>query len=279
MSYFTDPPRLPVIDLAPFEIGNPWRDSVAAQLDWAAAEFGIFRVINHGIDPAVSDTLLTLTRSYFGRRMTCERRARSPAGPGSDAAEELYFDEAFARDDLGALAALCAGDRDVFFELPGLRDVVRDYIAGVKGLAHRLVTSFARGLHLGDPYFFDRYAGDAGLRVVTGFEALTSANGRPALLTILGYDERAQLEVSDGRRMIDVPPVPGALVCAVGESLEVLTEGRYRSAFFRLVSPGGQAAVAAPFYFGTGTGIGVGAQVARELRTDQAAHAETARAA
>src|SRR5579872_1184021 len=99
MSYFTDPPRLPVIDLAPFEIGNPWRDSVAAQLDWAAAEFGIFRVINHGIDPAVSESLLMLSRSYFGRRLTCERRS------SADPAEELYFDAAFARDDLGALAA------------------------------------------------------------------------------------------------------------------------------------------------------------------------------
>lgn len=277
MSYFTDPPRLPVIDLAPFEIGNPWRDSVAAQLDWAAAEFGIFRVINHGIDSAVSESLLRLTRSYFGRRMTCERRARSPEGPGAGQAEELYFDEAFARDALGALSALCADDRDVFFELPGLRDIVRDYIAGVKGLAHRLVTSFARGLHLGDPYFFDRYAGDAGLRVVTGFEALTAANGRPALLTILGYEERAQLEVGDGRRIIVAPPVPGALVCAVGESLEVLTEGRYKSARYRLVSPERQAAVAAPFYFGTGAGIGsgsgVGAQVGRELRTEETARA------
>lgn len=271
MSYFIDTPRLPVIDLALFEIGNPWRDSVAAQLDWAAAEFGIFRVINHGIDPAVSDSLLLLSRGFFGRRQACERRSGDAPAAIADPAEELYFDADFARDDAHALAALCARDRDVFFQLPGLRDVVRDYIAGVTGLAHRLMTSFARGLHLGDPYFFDRYSGDAGLRVVNGFAALTSANARPALLTILDHDERTQLEVSDGGRMLDAPAVPGGLVCAVGEPLELLTGGRYRSASYRLVSAAGRAAAAAPFYFGMG--IGADMRAVHELRPEETARA------
>ncbi len=58
MSPIADSPRLPVIDLSLFDAGDPWRDHVAAQVDWAASEFGLFYVIGHGIEPAVIDSLL-----------------------------------------------------------------------------------------------------------------------------------------------------------------------------------------------------------------------------
>src|SRR5215831_2389457 len=45
---FRDKPRLPIVDLSLFELGDPWRDHLAAQLDWAASEFGCFYVVGHG---------------------------------------------------------------------------------------------------------------------------------------------------------------------------------------------------------------------------------------
>ncbi len=60
MITFLDPPRLPTIDLSLFDIGDPWRDHVAAQVDWAASTFGLFQILGHGVDPALIDTLLEL---------------------------------------------------------------------------------------------------------------------------------------------------------------------------------------------------------------------------
>jgi isopenicillin N synthase-like dioxygenase len=60
MSSLADPPRLPLIDFSLFDIGGTWRDQVAAQVDWAASEFGLFYVIGHGIEAGLIDSVLPL---------------------------------------------------------------------------------------------------------------------------------------------------------------------------------------------------------------------------
>ena len=75
MTVFTDSPRLPTIDLSLFDLGDPWRDHVGAQIDWAAAEFGIFRILGHGIDRGLLDSMVTFSRRYFARADTAERPA------------------------------------------------------------------------------------------------------------------------------------------------------------------------------------------------------------
>jgi isopenicillin N synthase-like dioxygenase len=227
MTHFTDEPRLPVIDLAPYEIGNPWRNHVAAQVDWAATEFGIFRVTQHGIDQGLIDSLGSLSRRFVARESAAERR-----------------------------------------RLPDFRDVVHDYSTQIKGLAHRLMTSFARGLHLDDTYFVDRYTGDAAsqLQIDCGSATDSEAGGQPgALLTLLHHDELAKLQVRHGAagRALEVPHLPGALICAVGECLERLSGGRYPRARYRLVGAAGRAALAMPFHFGTGIGADAREQHAR----------------
>ncbi len=223
MTHFTDAPRLPVIDLAPFEIGNPWREHVAAQIDWAAAEFGIFRIVNHGIEPGLSDCLVKLSRRLLARERTAGERA--------------------------AFAAL--GD---FAEQLGFRDVVRDYVAGVTGLAHRLMTSVARGLHLGDPYFMDRLTGNANLEFRLAAGPTGARPNEPTLLSLLDHDASTGLEVRHRGRIIEVPHLPGALICAVGESLEHLAASRYRVASYRLTGQAGNDflndSLALSFHFG-----------------------------
>src|ERR1700761_8613037 len=124
MISFIDPPRLPSIDLSLFDIGDPWRDHVAAQVDWAASSFGLFQILGHGVDPALIESMMELGRKYV-------------------AVEE------------GA----SAGRNDVPADLPGFHDTIREYTATMTGLGHRLMTTMARGLRLEDSYFVDRYSG------------------------------------------------------------------------------------------------------------------------
>ena len=65
MVAFVDPPRLPVIDFAPFESGGSFRDHVAAQIDWAASEFGFFYIVGHRVDLSAIERLLSLSRTFF----------------------------------------------------------------------------------------------------------------------------------------------------------------------------------------------------------------------
>ena len=53
-------------------------------------------------------------------------------------------------------------------------------------------------------------------------------------------------------RLIDVPHLPGPLICAVGESLELLTASHYRVAPYRLVGQAGNDSLGLSFHFGAG---------------------------
>lgn len=198
MISYIDPPRLPIIDLSLFDIGDPWRDHVAAQVDWAASSFGMFQIVGHGVDTALIETLLELGGKYIRH--------------GSD-------------------------------QLPGFHDTVHEYTTTMTGLGHKLMTTMARGLHLDDSFFVDRYSGNP----VTSLwirERLVSLEGTAladvddnadrGLLTIVKLGEAEVQQVQLDGRWLDVLAQPGALLCHVGPVLERLTQGHYVSAAHRL---------------------------------------------
>jgi isopenicillin N synthase-like dioxygenase len=200
MISYIDPPRLPTIDLSLFDIGDPWRDHVAAQVDWAASSFGMFQILGHGVDSALIDTLLELGGKYIRH--------------GTD-------------------------------QLPGFHDTVREYTTTMTGLGHKLMTTMARGLHLDDSFFVDRYSGDpvTSLRIRERLVSLEGASpadshdgANRGLLTIVKLGETEGQQVQFDGRWLDVLAQPGALLCYVGPVLERLTQGHYVSAAHRLSS-------------------------------------------
>jgi isopenicillin N synthase-like dioxygenase len=174
-SSFRDPPRLPVIDLSLFELGDPWRDQVAAQIDWAASELGFFYVIGHGVEPSVIDSLLELSRSFFRLRDEVKLRIHMSRGGSAwrgyfpvggeltsgrpDLKEGLYFGEELPEEDARVRSGVPLHGRNLFPDMPGFRRATLDYMQALTGLGHRLMSSMGRALRLGDTYFVDRYTG------------------------------------------------------------------------------------------------------------------------
>jgi len=206
MISFSDPPRLPTIDLSLFDVGDPWRDHVAAQVDWAASTFGLFQILGHGVDPALIDTLLELGEKYV------------------------------------ALEGVGAG-RGAHADLPGFYDTVHEYATSMTGLGHKLMTTMARGLRLADSFFVDRYSGNPvtalhihDYPVLLSDERSTAAtsDGDRGLLTIVKLGSSGGQQAQLAGQWIDIPAVPHALLCYVGPMLEQLTDGHYVSAAHRL---------------------------------------------
>jgi isopenicillin N synthase-like dioxygenase len=208
-----DVSSVPTIDLSLFDIGDPWRDHVAAQIDSAAHTRGVFQILGHGVDVGLLETLLELGGKYLHRLPRSER-----AVP----------------------------------DLPEFQDTVREYTTAMTGLGHKLMAALARGLRLDDGFFADNYTGNPTTALRIGGYPVTPAPtvGRPyvkdaadrGLLTIAqpGGPEGGQQVRLDGR-WIDVPPLPGALLCCVEPMLERLTHGHYVSAAHRLsLSEGGE---------------------------------------
>ena len=70
------------------------------------------------------------------------------------------------------------------------------------------------------------------------------------LLTLLAQDHHGGLEVRalDGA-WLDVGPTPGLLICNLGDMLERLTGGRYRSTPHRVRNTSGESRLSFPYFF------------------------------
>jgi isopenicillin N synthase-like dioxygenase len=279
VSSLFDSPHVPVIDFGPFEAGGAWREHVAAQVDWAASEFGFFYVVGHGIDLRAIDRLVELSRTFFQQDAEVKQRIRMSRGGRAwrgyfpvggeltsgrpDRKEGIYFGEELPEGDPRVRAGTPLHGCNLFPELPGFRDAVLEYMTELTGLGHHIMSAIARGLHLEDYYFYDHYTGNPTKLFRIFHYPPAPLDHEPddrgvgehtdyGLLTLLYQDEVGGLQVKLESDWIDVPYVPGSFVVNVGDMLERLTSGRYASALHRVVNRSGQSRISMPFFFDPG---------------------------
>lgn len=82
---------------------------------------------------------------------------------------------------------------------------------------------------------------------------LTVAIGRHSdvsTLTVLLQDETGGLYVraEDGERWIHMPPVPGSLVINIGDAMQIMSNGRYKSVEHRVTANGSKVRVSVPIF-------------------------------
>jgi isopenicillin N synthase-like dioxygenase len=305
-----EPPRLPVIDLSLFDLGDPWRSQVAAQIDAASTEFGCFCVVGHGIDVGVVEPLMAAGRRFFATEDAVQRRAQvahhARAGQGAFApVEELalrrsdlksFFFEAQLTLANAHVTAATSGLRQSFLpDVPGLRDPVLDYMRTLTGLSHKLMAMLARGLRLEDSYFVDRYTGSpiTSFRVLhypqvtderSGAEYSTHGREEPGLLTLLKHDTGGGLELKYREHWLELPTLPNSFICNLGRALARLTNGRYASSAHRVRNSTQTHRLTMAFCFDPAPNVtlepiaGVGATVSRPQAADgeDAAHRQIA---
>jgi isopenicillin N synthase-like dioxygenase len=306
-SRINSPPRLPVIDLSLFELGDPWRSQVAAEIDAASSEFGCFIVVGHGIDVGVVEPLMAAGRRFFAteeavkRREQVESHARARHDDYSPVEElaarsadlrNLSFEAQLALGNDHVRSATSVARLSFLPDVPGMREPVLDYMRSLSGLSHKLMALLARGLRLADSYFVDRYTGSPATsfrirhypQVANERAAANPAvgAGEPGFLTLLKQDVGGGLELNYRQRWVALPSVPNSFICNLGQALARLTNGRYVSSAHRMRNSTRTHRLSMAFCFEPSVTAalepiaGVGPSVARAGAADEGANASAA---
>ncbi len=269
--------HVPVVDVSQWVSAGPGRAAVADELGRACRECGFFYVVGHGISPQLCTQLETLSQQFFQlpleEKMTISMVAGGRAWRGyfpvgneltsgkPDQKEGLYFGSELGVDHPAVRARTPLHGPNLFPAIPGFRQTVLDYLAALTRLGHQLMSALAVSLGLDAEYFARQYTGDP----LVLFRIFNYPYTGPAptgdvawgvgehtdygLLTILRQDDAGGLQVKSQAQWIDAPPIADSFICNIGDMLDRLTRGIYRSTPHRVLNRAGRDRLSFPFFF------------------------------
>ena len=266
---------VPLIDVAPLVNRATERTHVAEQIGTACRECGFFYVVGHSVEESLCRKLETLSRSFFDQsesqkmRIAMSRGGRAwrgyfPVGGEltsgkPDRKEGLYFGAELAANHPAVLAGKLLHGPNLFPDMPDFRETVLRYIDSLTQLGHTLMSGISLGLGLAEDYFEKRYTRDPLILFrIFNYPPVTESGSMPwgvgehtdyGLLTILRQDDTGGLQVKSRAGWIDAPPIPGSFVCNIGDMLDRLTRGIYRSTPHRVVNASRRNRLSFPFFF------------------------------
>lgn len=257
--------------------GDAAIDAVAEQIDQACREVGFFGITGHGIDPALQDRLESTAQRFFTQpdeaKDEIAMRHAGPAWRGwfpvggeltsgtPDRKEGLYFGADHEDEHPRVAAGTPLHGRNRFpVDGADLRSAVGDWLQAVRGVADAVMRGIAVGLGMPATWFEQHLTADPTVL----FRIFHYPPGDPdetgqwgvgehtdyGLLTLLAQDHHGGLQVLavDGG-WIDVAPTPGVIICNLGDMLERLTAGRYRSTPHRVRNTTAEGRLSFPYFF------------------------------
>ena len=273
--------ELPIIDVAPRVAGAGDQEGVAAAMGKACRENGFFYVIGHGVGEDLNRRLEELSHRFFAQDVETKLEIRMalagkawrgyfPVGDEltsgkPDVKEGLYFGSQLSEEDPRVRAGLPLHGPNLFpAGIPGFGDTILEYMAALTNLGHALMRGVALSLGLEPGYFRERFMADplTLFRIFHYPPVTVKADAEErwgvgehtdyGVLTILKQDDVGGLQVRTRSRWIDAPPVPHSFVCNIGDMLDRLTCGLYRSTPHRVRNVSGRSRLSFPFFFDPG---------------------------
>ncbi|MEV1239943.1 isopenicillin N synthase family dioxygenase [Nonomuraea sp. NPDC050022] len=263
--------ELPVIDISPL-LSSKDRGAVAEWIGAACRDSGFFYVSGHGVSPELVARLDAAARRFFElpvevkNEISMERGGRAwrgffPVGDEltsgrPDQKEGVYFGAEEPASEVPLHGPNLFPD-----QVPELRAAVLDYLGTMTGVAQAVMSGIALSLELPEDYFRTGYTADPTIlfrifhyppAVPNKDEWGVGEHTDYGLLTLLLQDGNEGLQVHTSSGWVDAPPLPGTFVCNIGDMLDKLTGGLYRSTPHRVRNLSGNERLSYPFFFDPG---------------------------
>ncbi|XP_057819860.2 protein SRG1-like [Cryptomeria japonica] len=254
---------IPIIDMDMFRGDSDLcRQKELEKLGMACQEWGFFQAANHGIPVSLTERMKGIVREFIQlpleERLKYEKQEREGYGQSFVASDDQILDWA----DTIYLATLPPEKRKMSFwptQPADFRDTVDQYAVGIQKLGNTVLRLLSENVGL-KPDCFINACGKMGQMMrmnyyppcprpdlVLGISPYSDANG---LTVLLQDDETVGLQICKDGEWVPVQPIPGALVINIGDMLEVISNGIYKSIEHRGVTSIDRDRISIAMFFG-----------------------------
>ncbi|KAK2447918.1 1-aminocyclopropane-1-carboxylate oxidase [Trifolium repens] len=207
--------NFPIVDMG--KLNTEERKSTMEKIKDACENWGFFELVNHGISIEMMDKVEKLTKDHYKKSM------------------EQRFKEMVASKEIPDL------DDDY-------RKIMKEFAQKLENLAEELLDLLCENLGLEKGYLKKVFYGSKGPNfgtkvsnyppcpkpdLIKGLRAHTDAGG---IILLFQDDKVSGLQLLKDDQWIDVPPMRHSIVINLGDQLEVITNGKYKSVMHRVIA-------------------------------------------
>ena len=268
---------IPVINIEAMASGSTGSAirKIADQIGTACRNFGFFYVVGHGVSRSLQDRLEELSRQFFAldvsEKMQIRMELAGPAWRGffrvgdeltsgkPDQKEGIYFGAELPDSHPKVEEGIPLHGQNLFPPIEAFRETVLTWMQEMTQLGHTLMRAIALSLGLDGAFFEDRYTDDPLIlfRIfhyppLAGLEKELWSVGEHTdygLLTILRQDQTGGLQIQSQSKWIDAPIIEDSLICNLGDMLDRMTSGIYRSTPHRVRNSAATGRLSFPVFF------------------------------
>ncbi|KAM0939076.1 putative codeine 3-O-demethylase [Dioscorea sansibarensis] len=239
---------------APLPVVHLGQPDEAEEIKAALQSWGMFQIIDHGMPPSFLDELRDVARAFFKLPME-EKQKYSNIRDGQFGQEGYGNDEIIAEGQIldwtDRLYLLVQPEDARKLELwptspNSLRDVLDEYTTKTKKLVEKVLKPTAKSLELNEDFFvshlgdkftifarFNYYPCCSKPDLVFGLKPHTDGS----LITVILPDKDVEgLQVMKDGEWIKVTASPHALIFNIGDQMEIMSNGIFKSPVHRVVT-------------------------------------------
>lgn len=251
---------IPTIDLSPFfnnEDAENSKKRVKEIIRQACSEYGFFQIVNHGVPLDLLSRAMELSKAFFRfsdeEKLECNPNAGAPLPAGYSKQPEISPD----KNEYILMFPPETGFNILPSNPPDFREAMEELFSYFTK-AGQLVESIMND-SLGLPEnFLKEYNNDRSWDFMVAmhyFPATESENNGITphedgnTVTFVVQDEAGGLEVCKNGEWIPVIPELGKIVVNLGDSIQVMTNKKFKSATHRVVRPKGRSRHSFAFFY------------------------------
>ncbi|CAM8983838.1 unnamed protein product [Rhodiola kirilowii] len=242
---------IPTIDLQKLSFSSPERDDELRNLKSALSCWGCFQAVNHGMATSLMDEMREATKAFFAtpkeEKLKYARPEKMFEGYGNDMI--LSEEQALDWTDRLYLTVIPKSQRKLKYwprSPPNFRDVLNEYAKNIEQIGAVVCKSMAVSLGLDENCFLEMYGKVPKMYARFNFYppcprpdlALgVKPHTDKSALTILLQDKNVEgLQVQRDNQWFRVPTIRNALLINVGDQIEIMSNGNFRSVVHRVTA-------------------------------------------